>query len=123
MNCIDPGILRAHLDAELAGSEREEVNRHLASCADCQARFKKLSTETLRTTDLLATLAPASNDSALSRVLAYAQFRNQFAAAEEPKPSWFERLLVPRWRPVWGLAAAGVVVTLLLGVSEVRTWA
>ena len=123
MNCIDPGILRAHLDAELAGSEREEVNRHLASCADCQARFKKLSTETLRTTDLLATLAPASNDSALSRVLAYAQFRNQFAAAEEPKPSWFERLLVPRWRPVWGLAAAGVVVTLLLGVSPVRTWA
>lgn len=122
MNCIDPGILRAHLDTELAGSEREEVNRHLASCADCQARFKKLSTETLRTTDLLATLAPASNDSALSQVLAYAQFRNQFAAAE-PKPSWFERLLLPRWRPVWGLAAAGVVVTLLIGVSPVRTWA
>jgi hypothetical protein len=122
MNCIDPGILRAHLDAELAGSEREEVNRHLASCADCQARFKKLSTETLRTTDLLATLAPASNDSALSQVLAYAQFRNQFAAAE-PKPLWIERLLLPRWRPVWGLAAAGVVVTLLIGVSPVRTWA
>ena len=36
MNCIHDGILRQHLDGELAGAELVEVTDHLASCADCR---------------------------------------------------------------------------------------
>jgi putative zinc finger protein len=123
MTCIDDGILRARLDGELAGTELTEVNQHLAACADCGARFERLSAETARTADLLTTLALVGNDSALNPAVAYAQFRSQFGTADEPKDSWISRLFAPRWRPAWGLAAGTVVVAILVGVSPVRTWA
>ena len=123
MTCIDDGILRARLDGELAGTELTEVNQHLGACADCAARFERLSAETARTADLLTTLARVGNDSALNPAVAYAQFRSQFGTADEPKDSWISRLFAPRWRPAWGLAAGTVVVAILVGVSPVRTWA
>ena len=123
MTCFDDGILRARLDGELAGTELAEVDQHLDSCADCRVRFEKLSAETASARDLLATLAPAGNDTALDPAAAYAHFRSQFGTADEPKTSWISRLFAPRWRPAWGLAAAAVVVAILVGVSPVRTWA
>ena len=123
MTCIDDGILRARLDGELAGTELTEVNQHLAACADCGARFERLSAERALTADLLTTLAPLGNDSALNPGVAYAQFRSQLGTADEPKDSWISRLFAPRWRPAWGLAAGAVVVAILVGVSPVRTWA
>lgn len=123
MTCFDDGILRARLDGELAGAELAEVDQHLDSCADCRVRFEKLSAETASARDLLATLAPAGNDTALDPAAAYAHFRSQFGTADEPKTSWISRLFAPRWRPAWGLAAAAVVVAILVGVSPVRTWA
>ncbi len=92
MTCIDDGILRARLDGELAGTELTEVNQHLAACADCGARFKRLSTETGRTADLLATLVPVGNDNALNPAVAYIQFRSQLGTADEPKVSWIAHL-------------------------------
>jgi hypothetical protein len=125
MTCIDidDGILRARLDGELAGTELTEVNQHLAACADCGARFERLSAETARTADLLTTLAPVGNDPAFNPAVAYAQFRSQFGTADEPKVSWITRLFAPRWRPAWGLSAGAVVVAMLVGVNPVRTWA
>ncbi len=123
MTCIHDAILRARFDGELAGSERAEVNQHLDSCADCRARFEKLSAEMARTKDLLATLAPAGNDSAINPAMAYAQFSSEFRTAVEPKASWIIRLFAPRWRPAWGLAAVAVVVAVVVGVNPVRTWA
>jgi hypothetical protein len=122
MTCIDDGILRARLDSELAGAELTEVNQHLAACADCGARFERLSAETARTTDLLTVLA-VGNDPALNPAVAYGQFRSQCGTADEPKGSWISRLFAPRWRPAWGLAAGTVLVAILVGVSPVRTWA
>ncbi len=123
MTCFDDGILRARLDGELAGTELAEVDQHLASCADCRVRFEKLSTETANARDLLATLAPAGNDTALNPAAAYAHFRSQYGTADESKSSWISRLLAPRWRPAWGLAAGAVLVAMLVGVSPLRTWA
>jgi len=123
MTCFDDGILRARLDGELAGTELAEVDQHLASCADCRVRFEKLSAETASARDLLATLAPADNDTALDPAAAHAHFRSRFGTADEPKTSWISRLFAPRWRPAWGLAAAAVMVAILVGVSPVRTWA
>jgi hypothetical protein len=118
MICHHDGILRARLDGELGGSELEAVNQHLAVCADCRSRFEKLSTETARTQALLASLA--SREGEPSPAAAYAQFSAQFGTAPEPKSSWINRLFAPRWRPVWGLAAAAVVVAILVGVGPVR---
>ena len=87
MTCIDDGILRARLDGELAGTELTEVNQHLAACADCGARFERLSAERALTADLLTTLAPVGNDSALNPGVAYAQFRSQFGTADESAAS------------------------------------
>jgi Putative zinc-finger len=118
MTCLHDGILRARFDNELGGSELEAVNQHLAACADCRSRFEKLSTETARTQHLLGSLAPGAGEP--SPAAAYAQFSAQFGMAPEPKPSWINRLFAPRWRPVWGLAAAAVAVAILVGVGPVR---
>src|SRR5580704_19556892 len=68
MTCtnIDDGILRAHLDDELSGTELAELSEHLGSCANCRARFEKLSAETAHTGDLLMTLAPAGDVTAIN---------------------------------------------------------
>jgi hypothetical protein len=118
MTCLHDGILRARLDSELGGSELEAVNQHLVVCADCRSRFERLSTETARTQELLASLASGEGES--SPTVAYAQFSAQFGTGPEPKPSWINRLFAPRWRPVWGLAAAAVAVAVLIGVGPVR---
>ena len=125
MTCtsIDDGILRAHLDDELAGTELAELSQHLASCAACHARFEKLSAETAQTGDLLTTLAAAGDVAAINPAVAYSQFRSRFGTSEERVASWISRLFAPRWRPAWGLAAGAVVVAVLIGVSPVRTWA
>ncbi len=120
MTCLHDAILRARLDDELVGAELEEVNQHLAACIDCQPRFQKLSAEMARTEGLLATLAPIGGDTATNSAVAYAQFRSQFGTAEEPRPSWINRLFAPSWRPLWGLSAAAVVVAILVGVGPVR---
>jgi hypothetical protein len=125
MTCtnVDDGILRAHLDDELAGTELAELSQHLASCAACRARLEKLSAETAQTGDLLTTLAPAGDVTAINPAVAYSQFRSQFGTSDEREASWISRLFAPRWRPAWGLAAGAMVVAVLVGVSPVRTWA
>ena len=118
MTCLHDGILRARLDGELGGSDLEAVNQHLAACSECRSRFEKLNTETARTQELLESLA--SKEGELDPVAAYAQFRAQFGTAPEAKSSWIDRLFAPRWRPVWGLTAAAMVVAVLVGVGPIR---
>lgn len=123
MTCIDDGILRAHVDGELAGAELEEVKQHLASCGTCRTRLEKLSADAAHTGDLLAALTPGKEDAAINPAMAYAQFTSQFEPAEEPKTTWMQRLFSARWRPAWGLAAAAVLIVALVGVSPLHTWA
>jgi len=123
MNCPDDGILRAHLDGELEGTELTEARQHLATCGDCDARIKKLTAEKAGAGDLLASLAPDRAQTAVQPAVAYAQFKNQFVTTSEPQPSWIARWFAPRLRPAWGLATAALLVAAALGVSPVRTWA
>jgi hypothetical protein len=123
MTCINDGILRAHLDGQLAGAELAGVTEHLISCADCRACFEKLRAESAQMEGLLATLAPAEDGITINPAMAYAQFDNQFGTASDPKATWIDRLFAPRWRPAWGFAAVAMVVTILVSVNPVRTWA
>src|ERR1700737_2264622 len=122
MICIHDGILRAHLDSELAGVELAAIAEHLASCADCRARFEKLRAERAQIEGLLTTLAPIGDRIAIDPVMAYTRF-NQLRTAHEPKSSWIARLFAPRWRPAWGFGAVALIVTILVSVNPVRTWA
>ena len=101
MTCIDDGILRASLDGELAGTALAEVDQHLASCADCRARFQKLGAQTARTQDLLARLALAEDDPSINPALAYTEFSRQFGTVNEPKAAWITRFFAARWRPAF----------------------
>jgi hypothetical protein len=123
MTCIHDGVLRARLDGELGDTELAEVEQHLATCTDCRARLEKLRAGTARTKNLLATLAPTGDDTAINPAVAYAQFGSQFGTADEPEASWMARLFAPHWRPAWGLAAAALLVAIVVGVNPVRTWA
>jgi hypothetical protein len=123
MTCVHDGILRAHLDGELSGAELAGVTEHLVSCADCRAHFEKVRAERAQTEDLLATLAPAANSLAINPARAYAQFNNQFGTAHEPKAKWMARLFAPRWRPAWAFTVVAMVVTILVSVNPVRSWA
>jgi putative zinc finger protein len=122
MTCIDDGSLRLYLDGELAGAELGEVTEHLASCADCLARLEKVRAARAQTEEVLAMLVPAADDVAINPGMAYAQFTSQFAADREPK-RWINRLLAPRWRPVWGLAVVALIVAVLVSVNPVGVWA
>jgi hypothetical protein len=122
MICIHDGILRAHLDSELAGVELAEITEHLASCADCLARFAKLRAERAQIEGLLTTLAPVGDRITIDPAMAYTRF-NQLRTAHERKPSWIARLFAPRWRPAWGFGAVVLIVPILVSVNPVRTWA
>jgi hypothetical protein len=122
MTCIDDGMLRAHVDGERSEAEPAQVNEHLASCANCRARFEKLRADSLRTGDLLGTLASAASDTAVVPAVAYAQFHSQFESVEPPK-TLMSRLFAPRLRPAWGLAATFVTLAILVGLNPIHTWA
>jgi len=123
MTCIQDGILRAHLDGELSGTELAGVTGHLVSCADCRARFEKLRAERAQMESLLTTLAPAADNITINSAMAYARFSDLFGNAHEPKTTWIARLFAPRWRPAWGFAAIAMVVPILVSINPVRTWA
>jgi len=122
MSCIHDGNLRQYLDGELAGAELAEITEHLASCPDCVGQLENLRVARAETESVVGTLAPAAEDVAINPAMAYAQFASQFADDREPK-TWISRLLAPRWRPVWGLAAVALIVAVLMSVNPVRVWA
>ena len=120
MTCIDDGILRSHLDGELAGTELAAASQHLISCANCRARSEKLRAETARMKDLLATLAPSADSVTPNPAVAYAEFNNGFETVDGLRVSW---LFAPRWRPAWAFAAIAISVTILVSINPARTWA
>jgi len=121
MTCTNDGILRARLDGELSDSELAEVDRHLGGCADCRALSEKLQAKSVSAQNLLGELASLNNDSGTDSASAYTQFRKQFVTRESK--TLRARLFAPRWRPVWGLATAAVMVAILVGVGPVGLWA
>ena len=123
MICIHDGILRAHIDGQLTSLELAGVTEHLASCAHCRARLEKLQAQRTQIDHLLTSLNSAADSVAINPAMAYAQFSNQFGTAHAPKAIWIAGLFAPRWRPAWSFAAVAMVVTILVSVNPVRTWA
>jgi anti-sigma factor RsiW len=42
MNCVSESVLRAYHDGELDRLERPEIEKHLATCAQCGNRLQEI---------------------------------------------------------------------------------
>lgn len=123
MNCTTDGILRARLDGELSESERQQVEAHLAHCAECRRRAESMAEQAARVRGILARLDPAAVTEPDART-ALARFRAERLTAEsERAPSLLERLFARRLRPVWGALAALVAIAVAVSFAPPRTWA
>jgi len=123
MSCITDGILRARLDGELSESERQEVEAHLAGCAECRRRADAMAGQAERVRGILARLDPAAGAAPDART-ALARFRDERLTAEDERaPSLLERLFARRLRPVWGALAALVAIAVAVSFAPPRTWA
>jgi tight adherence protein B len=123
MTCIPNGILRAHLDGELADAELARITEHLVSCAECRGDLEKQRAEKAELKDLFLTLATPVETTAIDPATAYTAFHKRIEPSYQPKAKWLVRLFAPRWWPAWGLVAFAMVVAILVSVNPIRSWA
>lgn len=125
MNCIEKGILRARIDGELHGPELEQVDRHLAACADCRHAMEEMSAEAGRVRQALAPLAPSPGEIDEDARLALSRFRAAKLPADsvEPAPGWFGRVFGQRWALASCAAVAIGALAVSMSFRPVRGWA
>ena len=126
VSCPEEGRLRAYLDGELAGAEREAVSRHLDGCAECAGRAEALGETAGAVGGVLAAVRPRAMgeaDATDARV-ALARFESRRRAGEgrQDRPArspvaWFA---APRRRPAAAVLAAAVILALVVGLAPVR---
>lgn len=121
MSCLNDGILRAYIDREPTGPELQEIEGHLAFCANCRNRLESLTANSAWVNRSMETLAPDSAQ-IVDPVIAYARLQAELNEQTKAKASWFSRLFARPWRPAWG-ALAVTVIALVVGFSPARTWA
>ena len=114
MNCQETQKrLPVYLDDALESDERQQVENHLAACADCQAEARALE----KTWDLLGNLKAVEPDP---------NYRVRFWQSIDAERPWHARLRhyvqivfgQPRWVP----ATAGAAIVLLLSVMTVNQY-
>lgn len=126
MNCIEKGILRARIDGELHGPQLEQVDRHLAACAECRRTMEEMSAAAGNVERTLAPLAPLPGEIDEDSRTALARFRAQEVPAEspgEPASGWFGRVFGRRWALASGAALAVCALAVTLSFGAVRGWA
>src|SRR5215216_4331603 len=92
VSCPEEGRLRAYLDGELAGVEREAVARHLDDCAECAGRAEALGETAGAVAGVLAAVRPRAlgePDAAEARA-ALTRFESRRRAEEgrQGRSSW-----------------------------------
>src|SRR5437868_4920981 len=123
MTCPGDGILQARVDGELTGAELADLDRHLASCAQCQTRMAQITAQAEQVRGALAVLAPAESDGPPDPAAAFAHFRGTLAEKVSGASPWWRRPLAPSSRPAWGAAIVACIVAICLAFAPARTWA
>jgi hypothetical protein len=123
MTCVSESLLRAKLDGELSQAELLEVNRHLASCAECRRRAEAVRLQAERVTGALAALAPQPSETPVNAGIAFARFRAEHAVGEEEGRSVLSRLFSKHLRPAWGALALASLVVAFVSFAPARSWA
>lgn len=152
MRCIAEGHLRAYLDDELAGAERDRIAAHLDGCGACARRLAALREEVAAVAAILAGTAWAPEPRATGIVLPEGERRRAAAAlatfqarlraadaetsergmsaghagmtnAKEWVTQMFARMTSPRRRPAFALVATLALLALALAFSPVQSLA
>ncbi len=123
MSCISDEILRAGIDTQLSEAGMAEVERHLASCADCHRRAEDMRRQAARVRDLFSTLAPTPAEATAEARVALARFRADHPSEQERAPSWLSKVFARRLRPAWAALALAAVAVVLVGFAPARSWA
>ena len=121
MNCPTDGVLRALLDAEVAGGEFDAAARHLPTCEHCRTRLTSIEAQASRVRQGLNVLE--GNASGANSRLAYERYRQAYGGHTAGGMAWFSRFDQLWSRPLLGWLAVAVVVLIVLGFSPGRTWA
>jgi anti-sigma factor RsiW len=94
--CVQEGDLRAYLDRELPGPDRDRVAAHLATCGECDASYREIAARAERVATALSALADGIAPVRVAPV----------APAQSKVRLW------PRWAAAVGMAA-GLALLLL----------
>jgi hypothetical protein len=118
MKCLKEGLLRGHLDGELALTDENRVAVHLRECASCRGRLETLSQ---RANEVKRALQ-ATDSPRIDPALAYGHHLGRFGKRVEDgailKGFWFAT-----WkRPLFGGISAAIVLALMVSFAPVQTW-
>ena len=127
MKCKETNkLFAAYLDNEATASERESMQAHLASCADCRKELEALSATQTKFRQTLEMVTGSVEPS----TQAWATLREQILSEKEaavarvlpPRETWWERMgkvsLLPR-RLTLRTATAGVIAVILIIVASI----
>jgi len=107
---LPEGQIKSYLDQELAPTEKERVEAHLATCPRCQQRANKLAAVGSGVSQHLSALT-ASQAQAPS--LGSARVRLQNRIAEKEKITMRHKIFNAKYRPIW----VALALVLVLGVA------
>ncbi|KPK79436.1 MAG: hypothetical protein AMS25_12635 [Gemmatimonas sp. SM23_52] len=110
MSHVDEGTLHAYLDGELSEGQRREVEGHLASCAECQARLEQATALGQRVSELMAELEPGPVQAPAWREI---EARAAARQARTPRRGWVRPSLA------W---AASIAVAFTVGWFSRSYW-
>jgi hypothetical protein len=119
---LNDGQIRAYLDGEADGMD--QIARHLAACPECQARLRRIETQTRLIRSRLAFLTPQTGDQeADPRLAGRPQFAKLKQNIEEKETSMFHKFFNIRSRALWASLAIVLVLAVGLSFPTGRTWA
>ncbi|HWQ83880.1 MAG TPA: zf-HC2 domain-containing protein [Anaerolineales bacterium] len=114
----DEGILQAYIDAELTGSDHQQVAQHLATCSSCRNKLADIQDrlshiqQSLNQLNLAPPLPRLSTSAARARLVAH--------LSEQEKPNMFQRIFSRKLRPVWTGGLIIAVLAIALAFPSVR---
>jgi hypothetical protein len=117
MKHLDDGQLRAHLDEELD----ETAVQHLVNCPECQLRLstiKARSSELGRQLVFLNSSIPP--EATPSASMALVKFKKHL---KEEKEVYMNKNLYAKFRPLWAVLAAILILIAAFSFPSVRAWA
>ncbi|HEY8599676.1 MAG TPA: zf-HC2 domain-containing protein [Thermomicrobiales bacterium] len=146
MRCFDEGLLRAYLDGEVGGDERETFLAHLAACPACARQLDQVESNAKTTATLLGRWLPEpiaeSTSAAIPEErrasLALARFqvavredvrgvetapRGPFVVLKEQMIQMFARLTAPRLRPTLAAVSLVAILAMVLAFSPLSSLA
>jgi anti-sigma factor RsiW len=123
MRHLSEGQLRAFYDGDSSAAERDEVQRHLETCARCAERASAVRERGLRAHALLAELEPQPGMDAVPPRLARSQLEAHLKLKERKERSMARNPFARRYRAAWAVAVLLLLVTVTLTVPPVRTLA